>query len=224
MSQDLDKKIKVSQRILKKAVKRWNNDQLAVAWTGGKDSTVLLHLIKVTFGTIPFSVYFGDTGQHFPELYQFKDKLAKQWDLKIVVGRPKKSYQEVAGDRERCCHALKTEPLNDAIKQHGWQALIVGIRWDEQEARANEKEFSRRKNPDHIRVHPLLQWSEADIWQYIRKYKLPVNPLYKKGFRSIGCQPCTQTQGGAIGDGQERSGRAQDKEKVMARLRALGYF
>ena len=223
MTQSRDWKIEFSQKILKKAAKKWGR-KLAVAWTGGKDSTVLLHLIKKTFGQIPFEVYFGDTTQHFPELYQFKDELAKKWKLKMIIGQPQKSYQEVAGARKRCCHALKTEPLNKTIKKQGWQALLVGIRWDEQAARANEKYFSPRKNPTHIRVHPLLHWTELDIWDYIKKYKVPVNPLYQKGFRSLGCQPCTQPQGGKIGDGQERAGRAQDKERVMARLRALGYF
>jgi phosphoadenosine phosphosulfate reductase len=224
MGKNLNWKIEFSQKILRKTFEKWGEDKIAVAWTGGKDSTVLLHLIKTLFGKVPFKVYFGDTTQHFPELYKFKDKLTKEWNLDIIVGKPKKSYRQVAGDREKCCYALKTQPLNATIKKYKWKALITGIRWDEQEARADEKYFSPRKNPPHIRVHPLLHWTEKDIWDYIQKYQLPVNPLYKKGYRSIGCKPCTKPQGGKVGDGKERVGRAQDKEKIMARLRALGYF
>lgn len=221
--QGLKEKIGLSQKIIKKAVKKWEPN-IAVAWTGGKDSTVLLHLIKKTFGKIPIKVYFGDTTQHFKEVYQFRDKLKKKWNLQIIVGKPKKPYKEVKGNRERCCHVLKTQPLIRTIKEQKWKAFMVGIRWDEQTARSHEKYLSSRKNPKHTRVHPLLHWTEKDIWEYIKKYNVPINPLYEKGFRSIGCKPCTQPQGGKIGDGRERAGRAQDKEKIMARLRALGYF
>lgn len=220
----LDNKIAQSQKIIKKAINKFGKEKIAVAWTSGKDSTVLLHLIKKTFTRVPFKVYFGDTTQHFDEVLNFRDKIAKKWRLDLVIGKPNVAYEKVKGSREKCCHALKTKPLNKTIKEQGWKAMMAGIRWDEQKARAKEKYFSPRRNPPHTRVHPLLHWTETDVWKYAKKYRVPENPLYQKGYRSIGCKPCTEPLGGTVGDGKERGGRVQDKEKIMQRLRALGYW
>jgi phosphoadenosine phosphosulfate reductase len=223
-SQRLDQKIKKSRMIIKKAIKKFGTGKTAVAITGGKDSTVLAHLIKTIFGKVPIKAYFGDTTYHFKEVYEFRELLSKKWKIEFVIGRPGKIDKKIRGDRERCCHALKTRPLNETIKKQGWQAVMAAIRWDEQESRSREKYFSPREKPPHVRVHPLLAWTEKDIWDYIKKYKLPVNPLYEKGYRSLGCRPCTSRTEGMIGDGRERSGRSQDKEKIMERLRGLGYW
>jgi phosphoadenosine phosphosulfate reductase len=67
----------------------------------------------------------------------------------------------------------------------------------------------------------LLHWSESDVWRYLKERNIPVNPLYAKGYRSLGCEPCIKP---TPKDGAERSGRSQDKEEIMARLRALGYW
>lgn len=112
-------------------------------------------------------------------------------------------------------------PLNQAIESLGLRALLTGVRWDEQEARADDNYFSPRENPDHVRVQPLLHFKEADIWAYIKKYHIPYCELYDKGYRSLGCAPCTSPSSGT---GSERNGSTQDKEKIMTRLRELGYF
>jgi phosphoadenosine phosphosulfate reductase len=220
----LQDKIIKSQQVIRKAMRKYGRRKTAIAFTGGKDSLVMLHLIKSVYAKIPLVVYFGDTGQHFPEVYSFIDKTVKEWKIKLVIGKPKISYQEVKGDRLRCCHALKTLPQQEAIRKYHWRAVMVAIRRDEQKTREREQYFSLRKDPDHVRVHPLLHWTEKDVWDFIKLNKLPVNPLYKRGYRSLGCRPCTRKTGGVYGDGKERSGRSQDKEKIMARLRQLGYW
>jgi phosphoadenosine phosphosulfate reductase len=115
---------------------------------------------------------------------------------------------------------LKIESIKKAIRENNLHALIVGIRWDEHEARSNEKYFSKRE--DHIRVHPILHFTETDIWNYIRTFNVPYNPLYDKGFRSLGEKGFTKPV--LNPNAPERSGRERDKEEIMKRLRALGYF
>jgi phosphoadenosine phosphosulfate reductase len=127
-------------------------------------------------------------------------------------------------------HLLKTVPLNDAIVAQGYDAVVTGIRWDENEARARERFFSTRKRPEHVRVHPILTFSERDVWTVTRDHDLPVHPLYARGYRSFDgvfdTEP-TDTRPAWEQDleaSAERAGRAQDKEGIMERLRALGYF
>ena len=163
----------------------------------------------------------------------------------------------------KCCAALKTEALKQTIEKHNFDALILAIRRDEHGIRAKERIFSPRNesfqwdyenqppevwnlytglsdDKTHMRVHPLLSWTELDVWEYIQQENIPVNPLYfaKEGkrYRSLGCMPCTEpTDSGAdtiekiveelkTTNQEERGGRQQDKENVMQKLRALGYM
>ena len=94
---------------------------------------------------------------------------------------------------------------------------MLGIRSDENPARANESYFSKRS--DHVRIHPLLHFTEQDVWDYIRLFNVPYSPLYDKGYRSIGEKPFTKK----AKDG-ERSGRDQTKEQQMEKLRQMVYW
>jgi len=218
----LEEKIEESKKLLKAAIEKFR-PKIAVAWTGGKDSTVILGLIREIYGDVPIPVIFVDTTVEFKETYEFIENLRKAWNLNLIIAKNEKALRtiKIAEDKEKCCHLLKTEALSICIRESAFKALITGIRWDEQEARSGEKYISERKNPPHFRIHPILHWTERDVWDYIKSRGIPYNPLYDRGYRSIGCEPCTEpTPEG----GRERDGRAQDKEKIMERLRALGYF
>ncbi len=165
---DFDEKVGKSKDVIKEAVERYGKDKIAVAWTGGKDSTVVLGLVREAFnGEVPVPVLFVDTSVKFKETYEFMDKFVREWDLNLIVARNDEALKtlEIAKDREECCHLLKTEALNQAIEKNGLKAIIGGIRWDEQESRSDEKYFSPRKN--HNRVHPILHFAEDDIWHYM---------------------------------------------------------
>ena len=206
---NFEEKVEKSKEIIREGFERF--DKIGIAWTTGKDSTVLLHMVKEIFGKVPCPVIQGDTTVKFPETYELRDRLAKEWDLDLHVARPEiPAGFKIAGDRENCCHLLKTIPAQKKIEELGLGAIIAGIRWDEQDARKNEEYFSERET--HYRVHPILHWTEEDVWRYTLENKIPYNPLYDKGYRSIGCMPCTEPtpEGGA-----ERGGRAQDKEEVI---------
>lgn len=253
--------------IIREAYKQFKN--IAALWSIGKDSTTLVHLCRKAFyGKLPFPVVHIDTGKQSPEIYKFRGKWAKEWGLRLVVGRNEEAIKEGMGPEKgalTCCTALKTEGLKKTIAKHGFKALLLGIRRDEHGIRAKERVFSPRnvdfqwdyknqppelwdqfknKSEDqmHIRVHPMLHWTELDIWEYIKREGIPVIDLYfakgGKRFRSIGCQPCCKpidsnadTVDKIVEELRttkiaERSGRAQDKEQayMMAKLRALGYM
>jgi len=217
----LEEKEKESRKLLKEAIEKFGMEKVAVAWSGGKDSTTVLHLIRQEFKKVIIPVVFIDTSVKFKEIYSFRDKIAKDWDLNLIIVRNEKALKtiKIAQNKEECCYLLKTIPLREAITSHGWQALITAVRWDEQEARKNETYFSPRENPPHTRIHPILHFRELDIWAYIRKYNIPYCELYHKGYRSLGCKPCTK-----IGGEAERAGRDKNKEEIMQRLRGMGYF
>ncbi len=249
--------------------------KLALLWSIGKDSTTLVWLArKAFFGRLPFPVLHIDTGYKFPDIYAFRDRWAGELGLTLIVGRNEEAVAAGMGpttrDKLACCTTLKTEALRQAIRRHGFEAILLGIRRDEHGIRAKERTFSPRdedfrwdyKNqpPElwdhfrpgtaepsgeagtHVRVHPLLAWTELDVWRYIQREGIPVCPLYfarnGKRFRSIGCLPCcapvestADTVDKIVEELRttttaERAGRAQDKESAytMQKLRALGYM
>lgn len=256
-----------SVHIIREAVNQFKNP--AVLWSTGKDSTTTLQLIrKAFFGKIPFPVIHIDTGYKFPEMYKYRDNLAKEWNFKLIVAKNEEAIKNGMGPekgRFECCTQLKTEALKQFLKKHKFDALILSIRRDEHGIRAKERVFSPRdkdfkwdfknqpaevwdmyrgifEDGQHIRVHPILHWTEFDIWRYVKQEKLPINPLYfarnGKRFRSLGCMPCTHpidSEADTIDKiveelrttkTSERAGRSQDKEKtyMMGKLRALGYM
>jgi sulfate adenylyltransferase subunit 2 len=258
--QDLDKLEEKSVFVLREAKARFG--RLAGLWSMGKDSTAMLALArKAFFGRVPFPVIHIDNGIDFQETYEFRSRLAREWGLELIVARSQ-IKDDISGIR--CCGANKTDALRQVLDEHGFDGLIVSIRRDEHGIRAKERYFSPRdkelkwdyknqppevwdyasrfEDSSHVRIHPLLDWNEIDIWRYVQREGIPVNPLYfSKGgrrFRSLGCTQCTvpvESGAASIEDiiaelrkakTAERSGRMQDKEQenVMQRLRALGYM
>lgn len=219
----LAEKLAKSKSIIQEALERYGTN-MALAWTGGKDSTTTLHLVRTVCGDrVPIPVLNIDTSVKFREIYEFRDQLAREWQLDLRIEKNEEALKiiQIAANKEECCLKLKTEVIANSIKKYGWQALITGMRWDEQPDRTQETYFSFRTDPDHMRVHPILHFTEMDIWQYIRDHQVPYCGLYRRGYRSLGCEPCTKT---GVAGGLERGGRDQQKEELMKRLRDLGYF
>ena len=219
----LDEKITKSKEVLQDSLERFQ-DRIALAWTGGKDSTTTLHLLReLCGGKVPIPVLRIDTSVKFKEISAFCDRLAKEWQLNLIIRRNEEALKtiKIAENKEECCLRLKAEVIAKALAEHAWEALIVSLRWDEHPDRSKETYFSAWERPKHIRVHPILHFTELDIWQYIRTYHVPYCVLYRHGYRSLGCEPCTKV---GILERDERAGRDQRKEAILNRLRALGYF
>lgn len=223
---DLFSKVRKSMAVIKKSTQRFKEKDVAVAWTGGKDSTVLLHLIRITFsGKVPFRVVFNDSTMEFNEIYKFVEKMRQLWGINLIT--IKHSALELKGfhktkDRDKqkeLSRIMKITAINSALKKYKIKAFMAGIRWDEHESRSKEKFFSPR--PDHMRIHPILDFTEKDIWEYTRHFGVPYVDLYAKGYRSLGEKPFTKK---AKPGESERSGREKDKEQLMGRLRRMGYW
>ncbi len=194
---------------------------VALLWSMGKDSTVLLWLVrKAFFGAIPFPVVHIDTTYKFKEIYAFRDRYAKEWNLNLIVAQNDDAVAKGVGPGKgkfQCCTELKTDALKRILERERFKALYLAIRRDEHGIRAKERTFSprdedfewdyknqpaelwdqyklRAKEEQHLRVHPMLGWREVDVWEYIRQERIPVVSLYiaenGKRYRSIGCECC----------------------------------
>jgi len=257
--------------IMREAFNKFKN--MAMLWSIGKDSSVMLWLARKAFlGHVPFPCVHVDTNFKMPEMIDFRDRLAKLWNLDLRVGQNKealaagKTYPSGDLGRVECCSLLKKDGLQQVMERYNFEAVVLGIRRDEEGTRAKERVFSpRNKNfewdyrdqpPElwdqfktdfepgtHLRIHPLLHWTETNIWEYIDREHIPVVPIYfaneyNKRYRSLGCAPCTfpvaseaATVPQIITELEntrvaERSTRAQDQEAEDAfeRLRASGYM
>jgi len=223
----LDEKIKKSQEIIREAIQKY--PKIGLGFSGGTDSLLLLHLvlpIKPDIQTV-----FVDTQHEFPETYNFIEEVRKDWRLinHTAVMADKRRLEEFKQKfglktpefTTTCCEYHKIAPMMKAIGDFGFNAFFVGLRGVEHEERAKESFFSPRKNPEHIRVHPLLFWRQSDVLEYIKRFNIKCNPLYALGYTSLGCYVCTDKN--TDPNAHERAGRGVVREIVMPRLRELGY-
>jgi sulfate adenylyltransferase subunit 2 len=176
-------------------------------FSGGKDSIVMLRLAEKAFwpARIPFPVMHVDTGHNFDEVYEFRDRRVAELGVKLVVASVQESIDtgravEQTGPRASR-NQLQTVTLLDALEEHGFDAAFGGARRDEERARAKERVYSfrdefgqwdpknqrpelwdlyngRHRRGEHIRVFPLSNWTELDIWQYIESEGIEVPSIY----------------------------------------------
>jgi sulfate adenylyltransferase subunit 2 len=176
-------------------------------FSGGKDSAVLLHLAEKAFwpGKFPFPVMHVDTGQNFQEALDFRDRRVEELGARLIVASVQDSIDsgrvtEEAGARASR-NRLQSVTLLDAIEEHGFKAAFGGARRDEERARAKERVFSfrddfghwdpKRQRPElwslynghikpgeHVRVFPLSNWTELDVWQYVREEGIELPSIY----------------------------------------------
>jgi sulfate adenylyltransferase subunit 2 len=176
-------------------------------FSGGKDSIVLLRLAEKAFrpGKFPFPIMHVDTGHNFPEAIEYRDRRVDELGERLVVASVQESIDkgrvvEETGPRASR-NRLQTTTLLDAIEEHGFDAAIGGARRDEERSRAKERIFSFRDdfgqwNPraqrpelwdiyntrvrkgEHVRVFPISNWTELDVWQYVAREQLELPPIY----------------------------------------------
>ena len=194
----------------------WETFHPKVATTSSfqTQSLPLLHIISRVCPDMP--VLFIDTGFHFPETLTFRDELQTRYGLNVVVIRPAIEKSQLLAkygeglyrrDPDLCCYINKVEPMRRALR--GLDAWIAGVRRDQT---AHRKDLAplERQSDGVLKIHPMLNWTKSDIWAYIAKHELPPHPLYAKGYRSIGCAPCTIPV--ILGE-DERAGRWADRDK-----------
>lgn len=178
-------------------------DKLAMLWSFGKDSNVMIHLArKAFFGRVPFPLIHCDTEIEMDEVYAFRDKYVKEWGVNLLSPIcPPLEATDITLPHAARVASRKTLGLKKVIEEHGFVGVIAGIRRDEEATRAKERVFSPRgveggwdvkeQPPEFwdqyktqfapgtsIRIHPLLHWTELDIWLYIQRENIPIVPLY----------------------------------------------
>lgn len=181
-------------------------------------SLVLLHIISQTEVTVP--IFFLDTGYHFPETLEFRDRIVEllALDLRVISSPVSRNLQKdsegrllFTSDPDYCCHLNKTLPMDSVLKD--FDVWVNGVRRDQSQFR---KDLQVEAPAPHgcIRYHPMLEFTKQEIYQYLKKHQLPEHPLDDRGYISIGCEPCTQKWN--LGD--ERSGRWKGQNKTECGL------
>ena len=209
---------KTPQEIIDWAVKTfW--PEIAMSSSFQTQSVPLLHMVTRIKHDLP--VFFIDTGYHFWETLTFREQLAAEWKINVIDLYRDPRWDIFARQNTRtlpledpnlCCYLHKVQPMQKALKD--LKAWISGIRRDQTSVRANAKILEFQED-GLLKVHPLLNWTKADVKNYMEENNLPKHPLYEKGYRSVGCAPCTIAIG--VND-DERAGRWAGRGKVECGL------
>jgi len=216
LSQEFESK--TPQQIIKWAVDTYW-PQIALSSSFQTQSVPLLHMASQIRRDI--LIFFLDTGYHFWETALFREQLASHWHLNILDVYRNTRWDEFARGRTRslpgddpnlCCYIHKVEPMQRALKD--MKAWISGIRRDQTSVRAQAK-ILEVQDDGLLKINPLLNWTKADIKQYSEEHHLPSHPLFQRGYRSIGCAPCTVAIG--VND-DERAGRWAGRGKTECGL------
>jgi sulfate adenylyltransferase subunit 2 len=218
----------------------------------GKDSSVMLRLAQKAFypGPIPFPLLHIDTGFKFREMLAFRDDMARKIGAKLLVWRNEPAIaagtNPIVLDTKRCCGLLKTQALLDALRHYNFDAAFGGARRDEEKSRAKERIYSFRdsagqwdpKNQrpelwnlynarihpgESIRVFPLSNWTEMDVWQYIHEERIPVVDLYFAKERPMYVRPMGADKEALLPIEQDFVALpGEHPQLVKSRLRSLG--
>lgn len=198
-------KLAETREVIKHHFWEFPDNNVAVAFSGGKDSEVVLWLCLQVNPDVP--VVFNNTGVEYPETVKFVATIAETWDLKLLVTHPGKSFWECIeqygfprGTKSekhsvaRCCYWLKEKPMLLAIRGNGWLGYFTG----ETAVESRMRMFaSLRGTCIHLKkegvckIKPILWWTQEEVWGFIYREGLPVNEAYSKGAERVGCMPCT---------------------------------
>ena len=263
--------VEKSKKVIRETFKKFKVDDLAITWTGGKDSTLTLWIIRQVCqedGIKVPKVMTIDEFDSFDEIHDFINKYTKEWGLDIewcsnddvikaaggklnapvkvkdLNERNRAELKRIGFEEESFPfeaesytgnHLMKTVMFNMYIERHKGKGIFQGLRRDEQEARVQDDYFEKKEAahliPEHVRIKPILHFTERALWNTYHVYGIPYCILYEQGYRSLGAkstsaiaEPGVPAWEQDLEHTKERAGRRQDKEQMMARLRKLGYM
>lgn len=183
---------------------RWAVDQfgehLAVLASMQKSSSVLLHAFHEL--GLRHEILFVDTGFHFHETLRLRDEFMRRYGLNIVTLYPHRTPAEQEAHYElklynyvdgqpQCCHLRKEQPFLEHVLASGKRLIVSGLRRDEGGARKDVQPLTTDPRIQGFNLHPLFDWTDADLDEYLRRHDVPMHPLHERGYPSIGCQVCT---------------------------------
>ena len=222
LNRDLDGRS--PQEVLEWAFKEFAPDITMACSFGGKSGMALVDMSVPIYHEI--KVFYLDTGFLFPETYALRNEVARRYGIEPVAFRSLLTPKEQAArhgealwsrDPDLCCELRKVEPNRRALEGH--RAWISGIRRDQASTRSNVQVVSWDDLFGLVKVSPLAGWTEAQVSEYVREHGVPYNPLYDRGYPSIGCTHCTQP----VKAGEDpRSGRWADFDKIECGIHLPG--
>jgi len=175
--------------------------EVTFATSLGAEDQVITHIIAVN--KLPISIFTLDTGRLFPETYDLIEKTQARYDIRLQICFPDASeveemvsrkginlFYHSIENRKLCCAIRKTYPLQKALK--GNKIWITGLRRQQAVTRTTLRKIETDPLHGMLKLNPLIDWTEKQVWQFIRENRIAYNTLHDKGFPSIGCQPCTR--------------------------------
>lgn len=215
-------RIAEAKDILALGASRW--ERLAMTTSFQASGIVMLHILRTL--RMDVTILFLQTGFHFAETLDFGTRVARDWDLNVKWLTRLETHEQAdpynprlfESDPDRCCYINKVEPLHRELENY--DAWIAGVRRDQSRQRAGERIFRTQMLPSGkliTKIHPLAGVTQDDIDAYVARYELPVHPLLNRGYSSIGCEPCTQPNGGA----NNREGRWKGTAKNECGIHSL---
>jgi len=207
------------EEILEWALARSGFERVAVASAFQREGTCIIHMAIEIRPDVP--ILFLETGFHFAETLAFKQKLAEQFGLNVVdltgdhtVDSQAEAYGPKLYERDpnRCCELNKVEPFNRALR--GLDAWVTGMRRDSSWTRRDTPillQYEPAPGQSILRLNPIANWTQRDVWAYLKQHDIPHNPLYDLGYATIGCAPCTRI---VFPGEDERAGRWSGTGKI----------
>jgi phosphoadenosine phosphosulfate reductase len=187
---------KSAQEVLQWALEKFGANIALASSFGGEDVVLIDMLAKLDPQT---PIFYLDTNKHFPETYETRDRLQERYGISFIQVLPKLTLAEQAErygdnlwekDPNRCCQIRKVEPLTEILAEY--EAWITGIRRRQAATRANARKFEWDEKFGLHKFNPLADWTNEQVWDYIRKHDVPYNPLHDRNYPSIGCSVCTR--------------------------------
>lgn len=162
------------------------------------EDMIVLDLLRAHLPKVP--VIFLETGYHFVDTYQFRDRITREWQLNLVNALPRQTVKQqeselgilYTADPAKCCQLRKVEPLMASLEP--FEIWFTGLRREQSPTRKNLKKIEHHRLPSGktvLKVSPLADWPWTRVWEYTGKHKLSYLPQYDRGYSSIGCEPCT---------------------------------
>ncbi len=268
---EVDKLVEKSKEVIRDTFSKYKIEDMAITWTGGKDSTLTLWIIRQVCLEdkiqIPKAMTI-DEFDVFQEIHDFMEKYTKEWNLDLEWCRNDDVVKAAGGKLNNIVkvkdldernqaelkrigfeedsfpfeaesytgnHLMKTVEFNKYIERRNVKAIFQGLRRDEQSARIQDDYYEKKEAahliPEHMRIKPILHFSERQVWKAYKVYGIPYCALYEQGYRSLGAkttsaiaEPGVPAWEQDLEHTTERAGRRQDKEQMMGRLRKLGYM
>lgn len=193
---EVEARLSAVRALLEREIK--DRDDVCLTCSFQAEDVLLVKLALEFNAQIP--VLFLDTGYHFAETLEYRDRIAREWQLNLINLLPEKTVAQQEAEHgllyqsapDRCCGLRKVEPLFTAVAQY--RAWLTGLRREQARTRAALEEsalFTLPGGKQVLKLAPLADWTTRDVWYACEQLGIPLLPLYERGYSSIGCQPCT---------------------------------